>query len=111
MKRTKAQRVLAAACGPALGVLLAVPVGGLLAGAAGADSSCYTGCSTTATTVMTTTSATRRLTAGDRGSDELDPPAPAGWPSPELTSKRWRSSVWPRSAWVPCSVRSRRRTA
>ena len=38
MKRTKAQRVLAAACGPALGVLLAVPVGGLLAGAAGADS-------------------------------------------------------------------------
>ena len=37
MKRTKAQRVLAAACGPALGVLLAVPVGGLLAGAAGAD--------------------------------------------------------------------------
>jgi hypothetical protein len=29
------------ACGPALGVLLAVPVGGLLAGAAGADS--YTG--------------------------------------------------------------------
>lgn len=54
MKRTKAQRVLAAACGPALGVLLAVPVGGLLAGAAGADSSCYTGCSNTATTVITT---------------------------------------------------------
>jgi len=44
MKRTTAQRVLAAACGPALGVLLAVPVGGLLAGAAGADSTCYTGC-------------------------------------------------------------------
>ena len=37
MKRTKAQRMLAVACGPALGVLLAVPVGGLLAGAAGAD--------------------------------------------------------------------------
>ena len=37
MKRTKAQRMLAAACGPALGVLLAVPVGGLIAGAAGAD--------------------------------------------------------------------------
>ncbi len=36
MKRTKAQRMLAAACGPALGVLLAVPVGGLIAGAAGA---------------------------------------------------------------------------
>jgi hypothetical protein len=51
MKRTKAQRVLAAACGPALGVLLAVPVGGLLAGAAGADSSCYTGCNTQTTTV------------------------------------------------------------
>ncbi|HEX4127533.1 MAG TPA: hypothetical protein VHX67_08150 [Acidimicrobiales bacterium] len=52
MKRTKAQRVLTAACGPALGVLLAVPVGGLLAGAAGADG-CYTGC-TTPTTVVTT---------------------------------------------------------
>jgi hypothetical protein len=51
MKRTKAQRVLAAACGPALGVLLAVPVGGLLAGAAGADSSCYTGCNTQTTAV------------------------------------------------------------
>ena len=54
MKRTKAQRVLAAACGPALGVLLAVPVGGLLAGTAGADSSCYTGCTNTATTVIST---------------------------------------------------------
>ena len=56
MKRTKAQRVLAAACGPALGVLLAVPVGGLLAGAAGADTTCYTGC-TTPTTGITTTPA------------------------------------------------------
>jgi hypothetical protein len=56
MKRTKAQRVLAAACGPALGVLLAVPVGGLLAGAAGADTTCYTGC-TTVTTGITTTPA------------------------------------------------------
>ena len=37
MKRTKAQRVRAAVCGPVLGLLLAVPVGGLLAGAAGAD--------------------------------------------------------------------------
>jgi hypothetical protein len=54
MKRTKAQRVLAAACGPALGVLLAVPVGGLLAGAAGADDSgCYTGCTTPTTTATT----------------------------------------------------------
>jgi hypothetical protein len=54
MKRTKAQRVLAAACGPALGLLLAVPVGGLLAGAAGADTTCYTGC-TTPTTGITST--------------------------------------------------------
>ena len=38
--------MLAAACGPALGVLLAVPVGGLLAGTAGADTTCYTGCTT-----------------------------------------------------------------
>ncbi len=51
MKRTKAQRVLAAACGPALGLLLAVPVGGLLAGAAGADTTCYTGCTTPTTGV------------------------------------------------------------
>jgi hypothetical protein len=58
MKRTKAQRLLAAACGPALGVLFAVPVSGLLAGAAGADSSsggCYVGsCSTPATGITTT---------------------------------------------------------
>jgi hypothetical protein len=49
MKRTKAQRLLAAACGPALGVLFAVPVSGLLAGSAGADTStnnCYPGCPT-----------------------------------------------------------------
>ncbi len=50
MKRTKAQRMLAAACGPALGVLLAVPVGGLIAGAAGADP-CYVGCTTPTTGV------------------------------------------------------------
>ena len=56
MKRTKAQRVLAAACGPALGVLLAVPVGGLLAGAAGADTTCYTGCTTPTTGITTTPS-------------------------------------------------------
>ena len=31
--------MLAVACGPALGMLLAVPLGGLIAGAAGADSS------------------------------------------------------------------------
>ena len=58
MKRTKAQRVLAAACGPALGVLLAVPVGGLLAGAAGADTTCYTGCTTVTTGITTTPAAT-----------------------------------------------------
>lgn len=58
MKRTKAQRVLAAACGPALGVLLAVPVGGLLAGAAGADGTCYTGCTTPTTGITTTPAAT-----------------------------------------------------
>ena len=58
MKRTKAQRVLAAACGPALGVLLAVPVGGLLAGAAGADTTCYTGCTTPTTGITTTPAAT-----------------------------------------------------
>jgi hypothetical protein len=50
VKRTKAQRVLALACGPALGVLLAVPLGGIIAGAAGADSStCYTACPTVVT--------------------------------------------------------------
>src|SRR5271155_5382509 len=45
MKTTKARRLLSVACGPILGVLLAVPVGGLLAGAAGADQTCYTNCS------------------------------------------------------------------
>jgi hypothetical protein len=53
MKRTKAQRVLSAACGPALGVLLALPVGGLLAGAAGADSTCYSGCTSSSTGITT----------------------------------------------------------
>ncbi len=55
MKRTKAQRMLAAACGPALGVLLAVPVGGFIAGAAGADTTdtCYTGCTTQITGITT----------------------------------------------------------
>ena len=45
---------LAAACGPPWVCCLAVPVGGLLAGVAGADSSCYTGCGTTAGTVIAT---------------------------------------------------------
>jgi hypothetical protein len=57
MKTTKARRLLSVACGPVLGVLLAVPVGGLLAGAAGADSSCYTGC-TTPTNGVTTSAGT-----------------------------------------------------
>jgi hypothetical protein len=58
MKRTKAQRLLAAACGPALGVLFAVPVSGLLAGSAGAATgntgSCYTGCTTPNVPITTT---------------------------------------------------------
>ncbi len=57
MKRTKAQRVRAAACGSVLGLMLAVPVGGLLAGAAGADSTCttgYTGCSSPNTGITNT---------------------------------------------------------
>jgi hypothetical protein len=54
MKRTKAQRVLAVACGPALGMLLAVPVAGLLAGTAGADTTCYSGCTTPTTGIVTT---------------------------------------------------------
>jgi hypothetical protein len=56
MKRTKVQRMLAMASGPALGMLLAVPVAGLMAGAAGADSTggtCYTGCTTPTTGVNT----------------------------------------------------------
>ena len=63
MKRTKAQRVLAAACGPALGVLLAVPLGGLLAGAAGADP-CYTGCTSPSSGITNTPA----VTTSDGGS-------------------------------------------
>ena len=56
MKRTKAKGVRAAVCGPVLGLLLAVPVGGFLAGAAGADQAngCYTGCTPPATGVTNT---------------------------------------------------------
>jgi hypothetical protein len=57
MKRTKAGRVLSAAGGAAIGVLMAVPLGGVLAGSAGADTTCYTGC-TTAATGITTSSGT-----------------------------------------------------
>jgi hypothetical protein len=44
MKRMKVRRLLCAASVPAMGVMLALPLGGLFAGSAGADSSCYTGC-------------------------------------------------------------------
>jgi hypothetical protein len=59
MKRTKAQGVRAAVCGPVLGLLLAVPVGGLLAGAAGAvqTDNCYTGCTPQSTGIAPTTPA------------------------------------------------------
>jgi hypothetical protein len=53
MKRNKVGRLLSAAGGTAVGVLLVVPMGGVLAGAAGADSTCYTGCTTTATGITT----------------------------------------------------------
>jgi hypothetical protein len=69
MKRTKAQRLLAAACGPALGVLLAVPVGGLIAGAAGADVPCYVGCTTPPTNgVQTAPASAPAVTVSDGAS-------------------------------------------
>ena len=102
MKRTKAQRLLAAACGPALGVLLAVPVGGLLAGAAGADTTCYTGCTTADHRHHHRASdGRRRHAASDHRAAR---PSPSGvWRSRVLTSRRWRSSVSWRSAWAPFS--------
>ena len=51
MNRIKVRRLLSAACVPAMGVMLAVPLGGLFAGSAGADSTCYTGCTTDGGTV------------------------------------------------------------
>jgi hypothetical protein len=82
MKRTKAQRLLAAACGPALGVLFAVPVSGLLAGAAGADQSsttqttngCYTGC--TPTTIQMSGSSTVAPTNDGTTAAATTSPAP-----------------------------------
>jgi hypothetical protein len=44
MKRIKVRRLLSAACLPAMGVAIALPLSGLLAGSASADSTCYTGC-------------------------------------------------------------------
>ena len=78
MKRTKAQRLLAAACGPALGVLLAVPVGGLLAGAAGADTTCYTGCSTTTPGITTTPAATDTGSPATTASTTVSAPTSSG---------------------------------
>ena len=66
MKRSKARRLLSLASGPVLGVMLAVPVGGLLAGAAGADTTCYTGCTSPATGI--TTSSGNGPVASDGGS-------------------------------------------
>ena len=76
MKRTKAQRVRAAVCGPVLGLMLAVPVGGLLAGAAGADQAnpCYTGCTPTTTGITHHAGccAGRRSGDDDGGRDDFD---------------------------------------
>jgi hypothetical protein len=58
MKRNKVRRLLAAASVPAMGVALALPLGGLFAGSAGADSTCYTGCSTDGSTVASSGSVT-----------------------------------------------------
>ncbi len=57
MKRKKVRRLLSGACVPAMGVMLAVPLGGLFAGSAGADSSCYTGCTSGGGTVTSSGSA------------------------------------------------------
>jgi hypothetical protein len=52
MKKTKVRRLLvSAACVPAMGVAIALPLGGLLAGSAAADTSCYTGCTSDGGTV------------------------------------------------------------
>jgi hypothetical protein len=77
MKRTKAQRMLAAACGPALGVLLAVPVGGLIAGAAGADPTtdgCYTNCSTPTTINIPATKPASTAVVPDGGTTAASTP-------------------------------------
>jgi hypothetical protein len=51
MNKNKVRRLLGAACVPAIGVVLALPLGGLFAASASADSSCYTGCTTDAGSV------------------------------------------------------------
>lgn len=49
MKRMKVRRMLSAACVPAMGVALALPLAGLVAGSAAADTTCYTGCTSDGT--------------------------------------------------------------
>jgi phage-related minor tail protein len=44
MKRIWTRRLVRAASVSAIGLTLAVPLGGLLSGTAAADSTCYTGC-------------------------------------------------------------------
>jgi hypothetical protein len=52
MKRIKVRRLLvSAACVPAMGVAIALPLGGLFAGSAAADTTCYTGCTSDGGTV------------------------------------------------------------
>jgi hypothetical protein len=46
MKRIWTRRLVRAASVSAMGLTLAVPLGGLLSGTAAADSTCYTGCTT-----------------------------------------------------------------
>jgi hypothetical protein len=49
MKRMKVRRLLSAAAVPAMGIAVALPLGGLFAGSASADQTCYTGCTSGAT--------------------------------------------------------------
>lgn len=49
MKTNKVRRLLTAACVPAMGLAVALPLGGLFAGSAGADTTCYTGCTSGST--------------------------------------------------------------
>jgi hypothetical protein len=65
----KMRGMLSLASVPVMGALLAVPLSGLLAGSASADSTCYTGC-TTATTGITASSGTVSASAGDSPSTD-----------------------------------------
>jgi hypothetical protein len=44
MKTNKVRRLLTAACVPAMGLVVGLPLSGLFAGSAGADTTCYTAC-------------------------------------------------------------------